>query len=243
MLFRSDADELCRFGDAVEVGVENRQALRGTVLVDKDKRGTSNAVCTADASDDAFAEVGFAGAQITTEKHDVAACEQCAELRADGDGVVDAGTGELYVACVHDAIVARSAGIHLRTHTGCGTMAPVAVVVKKVTDMTHKRYERYVWGVLAYTILVILWGAFVRATGSGAGCGNHWPLCNGEVIPRAPMLETIIEISHRLTSGVLLILVLGVTIFSFRLFPKGHIVRVGGVLSIVFVIEIGRAHV
>lgn len=115
-------------------------------------------------------------------------------------------------------------------------MAPIAVVVKKVTDMTHKRYERYVWGVLAYTILVILWGAFVRATGSGAGCGNHWPLCNGEVIPRAPVLETIIEISHRLTSGVLLILVLGMTIFSFRLFPKGHIVRVGGVASLVFVI-------
>jgi cytochrome c oxidase assembly protein subunit 15 len=102
--------------------------------------------------------------------------------------------------------------------------------------MIHKRYERYVWVVLAYTILVILWGAFVRATGSGAGCGDHWPLCNGEVIPRAPMLETIIEFSHRLTSGVLMLMVLGMTIFAFRLYPKGHIVRVGAVLSIVFVI-------
>ncbi len=102
--------------------------------------------------------------------------------------------------------------------------------------MIHKRYERYVWAVLAYTILVILWGAFVRATGSGAGCGDHWPLCNGEVIPRAPMLETIIEFSHRLTSGVLMLMVLGMTVFAFRLYPKGHIVRVGAVLSIVFVI-------
>lgn len=102
--------------------------------------------------------------------------------------------------------------------------------------MTTKRFERYVWVVLGYTILVILWGAFVRATGSGAGCGNHWPLCNGEVIPRAPLLETIIEISHRLTSGLLLLLIVGLTFFSFRLYPKGHIVRRGGVLTLVFVI-------
>ena len=102
--------------------------------------------------------------------------------------------------------------------------------------MTTKRFERYIWIVLGYTIIVILWGAFVRATGSGAGCGNHWPLCNGEVIPRAPLLETIIEISHRLTSGLLLIMIVGLTFFSFRLYPKGHIVRRGGVLTLVFVI-------
>lgn len=102
--------------------------------------------------------------------------------------------------------------------------------------MAIKRFERYVWIVLSYTIIVILWGAFVRATGSGAGCGNHWPLCNGEVIPRAPMLETIIEISHRLTSGLLLLLIVGLTFFSIRLFPKGHIVRRGGVLTLAFVI-------
>jgi heme A synthase len=102
--------------------------------------------------------------------------------------------------------------------------------------MTTKRFERYVWIVLGYTIIVILWGAFVRATGSGAGCGNHWPLCNGEVIPREPLLETIIEISHRLTSGLLLIMIVVLTFFSFRLYPKGHIVRRGGVLTLVLVI-------
>ncbi|MCA9603543.1 MAG: COX15/CtaA family protein [Myxococcales bacterium] len=55
---------------------------------------------------------------------------------------------------------------------------------------------------LAYSVAVILWGAYVRATGSGAGCGSHWPLCNGEVIPRAPMVTTIIEFTHRVTSGL-----------------------------------------
>ena len=53
------------------------------------------------------------------------------------------------------------------------------------------RFARYGWGVLAFNLLVILWGAYVRASGSGAGCGAHWPLCNGTVIPRAPAVETL----------------------------------------------------
>ena len=65
----------------------------------------------------------------------------------------------------------------------------------------------YAWGVLAYNVAVVLWGAFVRATGSGAGCGNHWPLCNGSVTPHSPTLATIIEFTHRATSGVDLVLV------------------------------------
>ena len=55
---------------------------------------------------------------------------------------------------------------------------------------------------LAVTVLVILWGAFVRVTGSGAGCADHWPLCNGQFVPRAPRLETVIEFTHRITSGL-----------------------------------------
>lgn len=102
--------------------------------------------------------------------------------------------------------------------------------------MSIKRYERLVWVVLGYTVVVILWGAFVRATGSGAGCGNHWPLCNGVIIPREPMLETIIEISHRLTSGLLLVLMAVMLWFGFNVFPKGHIVRKGAVASFIFVI-------
>lgn len=67
---------------------------------------------------------------------------------------------------------------------------------------------RLAWGVLAYTTLVILWGAVVRSTGAGAGCGAHWPLCNGEVVPTAPALNTLIEFGHRVTSGLALPLVL-----------------------------------
>lgn len=87
------------------------------------------------------------------------------------------------------------------------------------------RFTRYAWFVLAYNLAVILWGAMVRATGSGAGCGSHWPLCNGQVVPRAAALETLIEFSHRVTSGLALLLVLGLVVLALRAFPKGHAAR------------------
>ena len=62
--------------------------------------------------------------------------------------------------------------------------------------------RRFAWGVLVYFIAVILWGTLVRATGSGAGCGNHWPLCNGTVMQRSASVDTMIEFTHRITSGL-----------------------------------------
>ena len=103
----------------------------------------------------------------------------------------------------------------------------------------HNNFTRYAWFVLAFLILVVLWGAFVRATGSGAGCGSHWPLCNGVVVPREPQIETLIELTHRLTSAFSGILVLGMLFWAFRLFPKGHIVRKAAVYSTVFIITEG----
>jgi heme A synthase len=105
--------------------------------------------------------------------------------------------------------------------------------------MKLNRFAAYVWGVLIYHVLVIIWGGFVRATGSGAGCGGHWPTCNGQVIPRAPQLETIIEFTHRLSSGLAGILVIGLVIWAFRAYAKGHIVRLGAAFSLVFIITEG----
>jgi len=102
--------------------------------------------------------------------------------------------------------------------------------------MKLDRFAKYTWGVLIFNIGVILWGAYVRATGSGAGCGSHWPLCNGEVIPRAPQVETLIEFTHRITSGAALLLVVGLFIWAFRAYPKGHLNRLGGSLSLVFIL-------
>lgn len=86
-------------------------------------------------------------------------------------------------------------------------------------------YARFAWGVVGYNLFVIVWGAFVRATGSGAGCGSHWPLCNGEVVPQAPAVATLIEFGHRLTSGVALLLVVALVVGAWRRFPAGHAVR------------------
>ncbi len=87
------------------------------------------------------------------------------------------------------------------------------------------RPATFAWGVLAYNLAVIVWGAYVRATGSGAGCGSHWPLCNGEVIPRAPSVETLIEFSHRITSGVALLAVVALLVWTFRARRPGHPAR------------------
>ena len=97
------------------------------------------------------------------------------------------------------------------------------------------RLTRFSWFVLAYNLAVILWGAVVRATGSGAGCGNHWPLCNGVVVPRSAAIATLIEFSHRATSGIALILVVALAVAVFRSRPKGHPARLGAILSAVFI--------
>ena len=101
--------------------------------------------------------------------------------------------------------------------------------------MPLSRFARCAWAVLAYNIGVILWGAFVRASGSGAGCGAHWPMCNGEVIPQAPRMATLIEFSHRLTSGLSLILVFGLAIWAIKLEPRGSRVRRASAWAALFV--------
>src|SRR5689334_9794292 len=103
----------------------------------------------------------------------------------------------------------------------------------------NPRFARYAWGVLTYTLAVVLWGAFVRATGSGAGCGDHWPVCNGVVIPHAPTVATIIEYTHRLTSGLATVLAVALCVWGVRAHPKGHPVRWAAVLQLVFMLTEG----
>ncbi len=101
---------------------------------------------------------------------------------------------------------------------------------------TSPRFGRYAALVLAFNFAVIVWGAFVRATGSGAGCGDHWPLCNGVVVPRPDNVATLIEFTHRLTSGLSLAAVVVLVLWSFRAFPAGHPARRGAGLSGVFIL-------
>lgn len=99
------------------------------------------------------------------------------------------------------------------------------------------RFSRFAWSVLAYNLAVIAWGAFVRATGSGAGCGKHWPMCNGVVVPPSPSVATLIEFSHRLTSALDLALVAGLAVWAFRAYPKRHVVRKAAVASVALLLS------
>jgi cytochrome c oxidase assembly protein subunit 15 len=85
--------------------------------------------------------------------------------------------------------------------------------------------QRFAWGVLAYFIAVILWGAVVRATSAGAGCGNHWPLCNGTVLQHSASVNTIIEFTHRITSGISFFSAVALLIWTFAATMRGHLAR------------------
>src|SRR6476619_8099844 len=98
------------------------------------------------------------------------------------------------------------------------------------------RLARFTWVVLIYNVAVIVWGAYVRATGSGAGCGAHWPLCNGEIIPRSGRVATLIEFSHRLTSGAALAAVVFLLIWTWRACRPGHPARRGAALAMFFML-------
>jgi cytochrome c oxidase assembly protein subunit 15 len=84
---------------------------------------------------------------------------------------------------------------------------------------------RFAWLVVAYNIAVTLWGAYVRATGSGAGCGSRWPLCNGQLLPSAAQSQTLIEFTHRVTSALALVLVFALVVWCWRKTSKGDWAR------------------
>lgn len=88
----------------------------------------------------------------------------------------------------------------------------------------HSGLTRLAWGTLAFTLVVILMGAVVRATGSGAGCGRSWPTCQGQVLP-ALEGATAIEYAHRGLSGVALILVATLAVFVWRRLLAPHQAR------------------
>src|SRR6202790_988024 len=100
----------------------------------------------------------------------------------------------------------------------------------------HRRFAHFAWAVLAYNVLVILWGALVRATGSGAGCGGHWPLCNGDVLPNVSQIGTVIELTHRIMSGLALILVIALFALARKTYPPRHAARRWAAWSLVFIL-------
>jgi len=99
----------------------------------------------------------------------------------------------------------------------------------------NRGFRRYATAIVVYLLFVILFGAWVRITYSGAGCGSHWPTCNGEIVPVAPSTETIIEFTHRVTSGLLGPAILVLVIWAARAFGRSR-VTIAAVVTMVFVV-------
>jgi cytochrome c oxidase assembly protein subunit 15 len=111
---------------------------------------------------------------------------------------------------------------------------PVTAVSVDAKQLPSPALRKFAWSVLAYFIAVILWGTLVRATGSGAGCGNHWPLCNGTVMQHSPRVDTMIEFTHRLTSGISFFSVVGLLVWTLRTTVRGHLARAWAWASVAF---------
>lgn len=97
-------------------------------------------------------------------------------------------------------------------------------------------YAKYAWFVLALNIAVILWGVFLRASLSGDGCGQHWLTCNGEVVPGSPQFKTVIEFTHRVSTGIVFFVVLALAVWTFRKYEKGSPVRKTALVSFLLII-------
>ena len=128
---------------------------------------------------------------------------------------------------------------HLLFYTG-GFDSESFMAVAAAPAQTHRlpsiALRRFAWAVLAYFIAVILWGGLVRATGSGAGCGDHWPLCNGTVMQHSARIDTMIEFTHRITSGLSLFSVVALLWWTFARTERRHLARVAAIAAVAFTV-------
>lgn len=91
---------------------------------------------------------------------------------------------------------------------------------------SSRALRSYAWLVVGYNVLVVLWGAVVRSTGSGDGCGEHWPLCNGTVVQHWKTLASIIEFAHRASVGVVVAMLAGLVAWTWAGTVRRHFARV-----------------
>jgi cytochrome c oxidase assembly protein subunit 15 len=111
------------------------------------------------------------------------------------------------------------------------TFRPKAVLLFNPRAHQFSRVARFAWTALYWNVAVVLWGAYVRATGSGAGCGNKWPLCDGDLAGASAKPQTIVEFTHRITSVISLLMVTGLVVWCWRVTKKGDWARYSAFLA------------
>ena len=117
------------------------------------------------------------------------------------------------------------------------TFWPRTVLLSNPRGREISRVARLAWTVLYWNVAVVLWGAYVRATGSGAGCGNRWPRCDGDVVGASAKAQTMVEFTHRMTSFISLLMVTGLVVWCWRVTKKGDWARYSAVLAAVFLLN------
>lgn len=103
----------------------------------------------------------------------------------------------------------------------------------------NRTYSNWVLALIIYSLFVFLWGAWVRISGSGDGCGEHWPFCHGELIPDSYAVKVWIENFHRISTKIYGFFVIGLVILGFRRSEKGHAVRKGILWTLFFTLTEG----
>jgi len=105
-----------------------------------------------------------------------------------------------------------------------------------IPSLSHVQFTSLARWTMRLSVLVVLWGAFTRLSGSGDGCGESWPLCKGVLVPTFAGAETLIEFLHRATSGAVFILSALVAFFARKLFPRRHLARSAATLAFVLMV-------
>jgi cytochrome c oxidase assembly protein subunit 15 len=111
------------------------------------------------------------------------------------------------------------------------TFSPTTILLSHSRPGGMSQVARFAWTALYWNVAVVLWGAYVRATGSGAGCGNRWPLCDGDLVGASANGQTIVEFTHRITSVISLLVVTGLVVWCWRVTKKGNWARYSAVLA------------
>ncbi len=101
---------------------------------------------------------------------------------------------------------------------------------------SRRKFARFAWIVLAYNLAVILWGAYVRASFSGDGCGARWPTCSGQFLPTEMGTPKLIEFTHRMMTSLDSLATISLVVWAFLAFPKKHAVRRYSVLAMIFLL-------
>jgi heme a synthase len=111
------------------------------------------------------------------------------------------------------------------------TFSHTSILLSHSRPRGMSQVARFAWTALYWNVVVVLWGAYVRATGSGAGCGNRWPLCDGDVVGATANGQTIVEFTHRITSVISVLMVTGLVVWCCRVTKKGDWARYSAILA------------